>query len=762
MGPRSHGREPDAATPKVRRRVVLWGCLIGLAALAVVFFRPHRDRWPSRLVSGSAADFNVLLITLDTTRADRLGCYGYGSAATPHLDALAAGGIRFDDAVTLVPITLPAHSTILTGLEPARHGVRNNGEFELDEGHTTLAEVLQGEGYQTGAFVSAFVLDARFGLDQGFDTYDDNVDLDSANRAGLINRIHERPADRVTDAAVNWLQAKDRNRPFFCWVHYFDPHAPYKPPPPFDGRFRGRPYDGEIAFMDAQIGRLMQALAAQGRRESTLVIVVGDHGESLGEHGEATHTKLIYDSVMRVPLILACPGLFRGRYVVDDVVVSVADVVPTVLDLLGVAYPGAFDGASLVASHEDRDRLVFTETLAPYLDHGWSPLHGVRRHEDKFILAPRPEYYDLETDPKELNNLYPAVTGSSRASRDMLARALDERMAGRPAAQAIAEAAQPLDPEALTKLESLGYVGSTTEPRADGPLPDPKDMMPVARAVDQAEALAEGGRTAEALTTLRQAEKLAPHDQKVMLLIGKLQYALGLAEEAERSLLAAIEAHPTARIFTAAAQMMLGAQRPAAAAQVLERLRQREPDNVDALANLGIAYIQLGRLETAHERLLRAFELDGSRLETNLNLAECYRRLGRPHDALEHAQQAAEASPRTVQPHILRGLLLKELGRYEDAVEALSAGEDLAPRNPSIQQELANVFARLGDHANAAVHFHRLADLLPARWEPQLGLARSYLQSGQVDAAAEAIRRGLSLAPNQPQLLALSRRLDGP
>ena len=405
--------------------------------------------WPATMTRGSATGYNVLLVTLDTTRADRLGCYGYDAAGTPTLDALAKQGIRFDDAVTVAPVTLPSHASILTGLAPHHHGVRNNGGFHLDPAHVTLAEILSDRGYQTAAFIAAFVLDARYGLDQGFDVYNDDVGLDSSNTIEAFARpIYERSATRVTSDAVSWLGTRDRNRPFFCWVHYFDPHKPYNTPAPFDKRFRNRPYDGEIAYMDNQIGRLVQALKWEGAWDNTLIVVVADHGEGLGDHDEATHAKLIYDSVMRVPLIMACPGLFKKSYVVDDVVVSVTDIFPTVLDLLGMEIPVNVDGLSLLAARSKKDRTIYMENLATYLDNGWSPLYGLRRHHDKFILAPRPEYYRLGRDSDELKNAYGSASGAVLADRDQLARKLSTILEDSAAIDVVAASARQPDAKA--------------------------------------------------------------------------------------------------------------------------------------------------------------------------------------------------------------------------------------------------------------------------------------------------------------------------
>lgn len=583
---RKNKTRPPKATSPSRARPTRFPYLVGagliVAVLAlgliVLLVQSPRSGLPQQLTTGSAAGFNVLVITLDTTRADRLGCYGYGAAETPVLDALAAEGVRFSDAVTVVPVTLPAHATIFTGLDPPNHGVRNNGEFRLTADHPTLAEILGDKGYETAAFVSAFVLDARFGLDRGFDLYDDNVSSATTAAATAFARpIHERPADKVTSAAMRWLKRRDRDRPFFCWVHYFDPHYPYAPPPPFAGRFRDRLYDGEIAYMDTQIGRLLQALETSGSMDSTLIIAVADHGESLGEHDEDTHSKLIYESSMHVPLILSCPGLFRDPHVVDDVVVSIADVFPTLLDLLGIKNENPCDGKTLLSAPLSADRMVYIETLTPYFDSGWSPLYGLRRHGDKYILAPQREYYDLRSDPGESNNLHDKASGAESKARDMLAAELSSRLAKWPGLDGVVASARPLEPEAIRRLESLGYVGSIMGADPNEQLPDPKNMMPVMRAVDRAKGLGVAGRYDEALRVIKHAAAASPNDPKVLLTMGKTYLYMDRLTEAEESFLAANAIRPSARLCILVAQIMLADGRLDQASELLDRAEILDP-----------------------------------------------------------------------------------------------------------------------------------------------------------------------------------------
>ncbi|MFO0981341.1 MAG: sulfatase [Planctomycetota bacterium] len=385
---------------------------------------------------------SILLVTIDTARADAFGAYG-GKASTPTFDALAQNGVLFTRAATPVPITHPAHTSLLTGLYPARHGVRDNGLFTLDDHALTLAEILQARGYDTAAFVSAVVLARGFGLAQGFAHYDD---------AGLSATHLERPAGETVAAAVAHLRAARTERPFFCWVHLYDPHFPYQPPEPFAARFHDQPYLGEVSYADAETDRLI--VAARARDPSTVIVITADHGEGLGEHGEATHGIFLYQSTMRVPLVIAGGSLPRGQRC--EHLVSLLDVAPTLCEVAGAEIPGGLDGRSLVRELHGGaadDPPLALETMLPYLSYGWSALHALVRNQVKVIAAPRPELYDLARDPHEQHDL-----AAERAAQ--LAAGL----------RAIAAARAALKPQtaspyaaAQQALQKLGYVST---PRA--------------------------------------------------------------------------------------------------------------------------------------------------------------------------------------------------------------------------------------------------------------------------------------------------------
>jgi arylsulfatase A-like enzyme len=410
----------------------------------------------------------VLLITIDTTRADRVGCYGYAPAKTPHIDALAARGVRFAQAYSPVPLTLPAHCSILTGEYPFVHRVRNNGFYLLSPEQVTLAEILKARGFSTSAFVASFTLDSRFGLAQGFDLYDDTFD----RREALKSFRSERTADHVASAFLDWIERNGQKR-FFSWVHFFDPHLPYSPPSPFDQEFKGRPYDGEIAFMDREIGRIIAGLDGRGLADRTLLVLAGDHGEALGEKREIDHGLFIYESTLRVPLILCAPqGLSKGTTV--EARVRLIDILPTVLDLLKIDSPRKLSGQSLVPfiiGRKKDDLSAYAESFYPRENYGWSELLGLVEGRWKYISAPKPELYDLVNDSREEKNLAneevrTAASLSEKLAAMIVRKSPDDRGTKR-----------SVSAEEEAKLRSLGYAGGRSELRPSGLLPDPKDKI---------------------------------------------------------------------------------------------------------------------------------------------------------------------------------------------------------------------------------------------------------------------------------------------
>jgi len=599
--------------------------LAAAVCLAVAACGDGGDGFPAELRPDAARGFNLLVVTLDTTRADRLGCYGREGAETPVVDGLAAQGVRFADAVTPAPITLPSHATIFTGLLPNHHGARDNSEFRLEPENVTLAEVLAKEGYRTGAFVSAFVLDARFGLDQGFELYDDRM----VPGAG-IGDFNQRPAASTTTDAAEWLAEGPADRPFFLWVHYFDAHHPYDPPRPQRDRFADDLYAGEIAYVDAELGRLLEALDARGATERTVIVVVADHGEGLGEHGESTHGMLLHEAVMHVPLILAVPGLTRAGCVVDDVVVSTADIVPTVLELLGVADGTPRDGRSLLGAGRAGERSLYMEATAPYYESGWAPLFGLRGHADKFVLGPMPEYYRLERDPDERDNLYGRQEPELRQAYEARRAALEAIVGEDPVAGLESAARHPLDPATAAKLEALGYAAGVA-PEARTGLADPKSMLSIMQAVSRSETLMMAGQLDESLAVLEEAEGRSPGHRRILLNKATVLAMLDRREEAKATIREFNAIRPSPDSLLLLAQLLIQDGALGEADALLDQAASLDPSHGGVFIARGDRLDLLGRPDEALAAYEKAREVDPSRVSeaAAARIAALRQRLGR-------------------------------------------------------------------------------------------------------------------------------------
>ncbi len=689
---------------------------------------------------------NVLLITLDTLRADHLGCYGYDRVETPVIDGLAAGGMRIAQVAAAVPMTLPAHATIMTGLYPPRHGVRDNGTFRLTPEQETLAEILRRNGYATASFIAAFVLDARYGLDQGFDRYDDDLTLEYRLPTPNAPSNPDRPANVVVDAALEWLQThqqSDRDAPFFAWVHLFDPHQPYAPPEPFRSRYADRPYDGEIAFMDAQIGRLLDGLRSLGVADKTLVVVVGDHGEGLGDHGEATHRQLIYESTMHVPLVFHCPGVVDAGAVMDRSVAATVDVMPTILDLLGMPSPRVLDGHSLVSVSSDSTRAVYMETLSTQLNDGWAPLFGVRDLRGKYIEAPTPEFYDLITDPNESTSLL----ASREDDVERLADALEALTATFPGDTGSATVT-PTDEE-IQRLAALGYVvGSGSAGDARSQL-DPKIMIRSVEERLQGIHLMQRGRPHEAIAIFeRLIEQSAGGASDTWSSLANCQMMIGKTDDAVRSGRRSVELaprkperwcalakqylelgnDPEAEVCLAEAERLdsgYGQVHMIRARHAFSRNRygeserhcrkaiEQDPVRSAAEGNAFIGIIR--RFEGDVDRAATSFELalthDPRNGEALFGLAGILAERNEKTRAIELCQLLIEGQSEFLAGGRLMGRLYFEIGRTDIAVSILRTVIQKNPSDQLAHLHLARVFAALGQTEASAHHIERAAAL---------------------------------------------------
>ncbi len=655
---------------------------------------------------------NLVLVTIDTLRRDRVGAYGDRLAATPTLDRLAREGLRFDAATANAPLTLVSHASLLSGLLPPHHGLRNNGAGAFPADRETLATVLSGAGFETGAFVAAFVLDRRFGLGRGFATYDDEIERDPGARSTLEA---ERRGDQVMDRALAWLEGKssaegEGEKPFFLWIHLYDPHAPYAPPPPFRERFAKDPYRGEIAFADAQVGRLLGELERRGLAASTLIAVAADHGEGLGDHGEATHGMLIYESTLAVPLLLRGPGLGPRTIAAP---VGLCDLGPTLAGLLGhpFAPPAAgqaLDGRDLSEplrqGREPARGEVYAESRYPEI-FGWSPLSMLRRRDAKYISAPRPELYDLASDPGERRNLLsPSPASGSRGPSAGFAARLAEIEAG-----AVKATAPPVDAETAARLASLGYVAGGNRAARERPgqrRPDPKDRIELFQRFEAAALALRSGNAPKAIAELRSLAAADPGNATFRSRLAQALRESGRPGEAIPVLReAALAAPADPDVWYDLAVALQGIGRPAEAQTAIERAIQLDDSRPDPHNTLGLLLLGEGRGDEARRQFERAVEIDPRNSVALNNLGNALRTLGRPAEAEGAYRRAIAAAPRYAEPWNGLGALLVEANRPREAIDCFDRARRLAPGNLEILINRGIALELAGDRIGAAASY---------------------------------------------------------
>jgi arylsulfatase A-like enzyme/tetratricopeptide (TPR) repeat protein len=695
---------------------------------------------------------NVILVTLDTTRADHLSSYGSAVVKTPHLDALAAKGALFEQAATAAPLTLPAHATILTGMYPTFHGVRVNGNTALSEEQTTLAEVFTGAGYRCGAFISAFVVDGRWGLKQGFELYDDQLDM--GRRKHIDLGAIQRPGNAVMDSALAWLDgAKDA--PFFSWIHLYDPHTPYEPPEPYRSEYAGRGpaglYAGEVAFMDEQIGRLAAWLERTGLDRSTVLVLVGDHGEGLGSHGESAHGYFVYDYAVHVPLIVVAPldGL-GGKRVASQV--STVDVFPTVLELAGLAGGTAeTQGRSLVRSilkpGTGPDVPAYAESMAPSIQFGWSPLRVLRTARYKFIDAPKAELFDISRDPGETTNLLAEDPGIARELKAELDALVVRTETGAPSPQAA-----NLDKDTMERLSALGYVGTPVAARKvsgeAAPPADPKDKFAVFQKVTTAGELVTEEKYAEAMPLLESALAEEPGIPQALLVLATCYKETGRTEEAKSKLDLLLKSDPeNVQGLIGLANILIDEGRNDDVVALCKQALNVDEKNTQALLLVGEVYMGLLDFGQALPYVERALDLQPKVDRTRFNFAACLIGLKQYDRAEPVLREVLAASPKWPLAHFNLGLLFEEQGRLEDARAAYAREVESYPGEFKARFNLGKVLFKLGDRAGSLAEMREVVRLVPKLAEGHLFLARGLLYenvpAGEVKAEVDA---GLALA----------------
>jgi arylsulfatase A-like enzyme/Tfp pilus assembly protein PilF len=618
-------------------------------------------------------DANILLITVDTLRADYLSCYGGTTVITPNMDALAARGVRFVQAVAQVPLTAPSHACILTGTYPPVHKLRDNGGFILDSSVPTLASITQQAGFETAAFVAAAVLDHYYGLDRGFNSYVDEMTT-KRGKGALPGVVPEVRAEIITRRALNWLDTqlqrgvgKTPMQNFFLWVHYYDPHFPYDPPPPYRTRYAKNLYGGEVAYADAQVGELLKGLADRGLQERTLVVLMGDHGESLGEHGEYTHGVFLYDSTLHIPLVMAGPELAPNRVITQQV--RTIDIMPTIVQWLGLSIGDKAQGVSLVpVLIQGRDMpatVAYSETIYPKTNLGWSELRAIRTLQYKLIQAPTPELYQLETDPGESRN----VTHQYSGEVALLQKKIQE-VAGVDSAQGVLER-QPISSETLRQLQSLGYAtaGVRRDLRLDMSGPNPKDRIQVLSVIERTSKMINQHQYRPALPLLQVSILHDPSNPFLYHLLGLCHQQLGQYQQAVQVFQQAI----ANKVDTDQMQAELGnsylrlgdLQRAVDAMETAAGMNMADLQN---LTNLATLYLQLRRLADAERTLHAVLAEDDRHAEAYNLLGTLEIQRGQAELARGNFEKAVECDPDLAEVYVNLGLLAENAGQPQQAI----------------------------------------------------------------------------------------------
>jgi len=656
-------------------------------------------------------NFNILLITIDTIRPDRLSCYSTKYLKTPRIDALAAKGALFDRAIAHNPMTLPSHVNILLGTTPPYHGVHQNSNSIVAEDFLTLAEYLKSKEYSTAAFIGAFPLDSRFGLPQGFDVYDDSY----PSRSPVEFTYTEKKAEKVIEAVLGWIEEQDTK--WFAWVHLWDPHAPYMPPEPFQSQFKDDLYSGEVAYVDSELGKMFDYLEENHLMENTSIILTGDHGESLGEHGELTHSYFAYNSTLWVPLIIAGPGVDAIRI---DEYVSHIDIFPTVCDILGIEEPSFLQGVSLVSlmrGKKIKKRAIYFESLDPYYNRGWAPLRGFVEERKKFIDSPLAEFYDLKNDFDEEKNLVQEINlDKYRKELKNLEKDLSSSQG--------AQSRQKIDREAQEKLRSLGYVVSPVSQlkKSYGPEDDLKTLLPFQQKHTNAMALYNEGKIAESVKLLSDIIKERKDFSKAYFDLSRIYRDQGMIEDV---------------------------------IAVMEEGLKNNPGNYSIISGYGIFLVKEGKLDKGIELLHRALVLIDFDPEVWINLGIAYWRKGEYQKALEHYEKALSLDNNDAVIFTNLGTLYfsifmrtKRMVDHTRSIEYFKQAIELDPVLPSAYNGLGNAYQIIGRSSDAISLWEKSLELDPNYDLPVYNLGLAHFREGNKAQALKYFVKYLSIKKN--------------
>ena len=730
MPKKKHPHKNKSSQPEVKQtspavvgsskpRFVLVGFAIIAIVVAAIMFFLFQKKAGTSVASGQFKDFNVVLITIDTLRADHLPAYGYTKVKTPNLDQIAGESFKFTHAYAHVPLTLPSHACILTGRLPISHGVRDNGGYHLQDSETTLAETLKSHGYTTAGFVSAFVLDSAFNIQQGFDFYYDH--FDSAEFQDVDPRSIQRKAEDTVVEVDHWLDQNSQKK-FFAWIHLYDPHDPYDPPEPYRSEYSSIPYDGEIAYTDAAVGKILSRLKSSGQLDRTILIVTGDHGESLGEHKESTHGMFIYNATMHVPLLIQLPG---GKAKTVEHVVGHIDLEPTILDLVGIPIPTTVNGTSLIPvlqGKEKKERFAYGESLYSHLHYGWASLQGVTSSKYKYIQAPRPEFYNLEKDFSESQNL--------AAENGSLARVLKSELQDMISKYSSKDLQGPgkIDPDVAEKLRSLGYVSSPAAANKNTEEIDPKDKIQVAVAIQEAAGATLINNYPQAIRLIEPVLKEQNNISEAFYVAGVAYAGVGDYDHAIDSLLKVI-------------QLM--------------------PDHLMAQYNLGAAYLMKNNLKDAEYWLNKVVAASPELLNAHIKLGQAYQMEKEPQKAAPHFQKAIasyeKALKNTTSEKNRAGLFASiaevqfSSGDLQNASKNLQQAIQLDSKKPTLHYNLAQVYEAQNDKGAAIREYQEEIRINPRDFRAFTNMGILYYEAKHLEDSARCFQKAIELKPDDPR-----------
>jgi arylsulfatase A-like enzyme/Tfp pilus assembly protein PilF len=692
---------------------------------------------------------NVILITVDTLRADHVGSYGYARAQTPHMDRWSRQGAQFMNATATTPLTLPAHCSIMTGAYPLDHGVRDNGGFYLNKSWQTLAETLQQAGWTTGGFISAFVLDRRWGIAQGFQHYFDNFELSRYKMISLDSV--QRTGDETLREATAWLDQK-KNQKFFAWIHFYDPHTPYDPPEPFRSAFANQRYglyDGEISFTDNLLGRLYEYLEKNGLLSTTIIVLTSDHGEGLGEHQETGHGVFIYDATTHVPLVVLAPGQ-EPRKIIEQV--RSIDLYPTICQMLGVKPPASVRGTSLVPLLQGKSlpaRLTaYSESYYAKFHYGWSELKSLRTADYKYIDAPHREFYRLSNG--EQDNLYNQEQQRAGPFISEMQRLI---------AQASSKEQGParIDDDSLEKLQALGYIGSYTHTAAltagNEVLADPKDKIGLYNRIKVAQSYSADGKTKEAMENIERVIQEDPGIMEAYLVRGNLLLKDQKFEEARKSFQNALSRNPN---FPSAIFGIANAYEREknwdAARSGFQRLTEIDPNDSKAFFHLGDIALAQKQYSDALNHFKKVVELDPEQSIYRNRLGACYLEMKQYDPALSNFSKALELNPRTPNAHFNTALAYEETGKPDAAIPEYRKELELFPESYVAHFNISRIYRSEGKRPEEKQELENCIQKQPDFGLAYLYLAKNEMDSGDLQRAKTLAEEGLEKTKEKEQL----------